>query len=80
MPTWPHVLAIMEEINKLSLASDNDRPALLAARKAAITDIARKLNGTLASELNVAQAYHVTRKGGVQPRFACQGCDRDLLR
>jgi hypothetical protein len=63
MPTWPHVLAIMEEINKLSLASDNDRPALLAARKAAITDIARKLNGTLASELNVAQAYHVTRKG-----------------
>jgi HEPN domain len=61
--TRPHVRVIMEEINKLNLASDDDRPALLAARKAAIKDIALRLNATLASELAVAQAYHVTRKG-----------------
>ena len=61
--TRPHVLMIIQEINNLNRAPDNDRPALLAARKAAIKDIAARLNGTLASELAVAQAYHVTRKG-----------------
>jgi hypothetical protein len=61
--TRPHVLAIIEEINKVNRASDNDRPALLAARKAAIKERAGWVNGTLASELAVAQAYHVTRKG-----------------
>jgi hypothetical protein len=61
--TRPHVWAIMKEINRLNLASDDDRPALLEERKAAIKDIALRLNATLASELAVAQAYHVTRKG-----------------
>jgi hypothetical protein len=60
--TRPHVWAIMKEINRLNLASDDDRPALLEERKAAITEIARKLNGTLESELAVQQAYYVTRK------------------
>ena len=36
--TRPHVWAIMDEINVLHLASDEDRPALLAARKATIRD------------------------------------------
>jgi hypothetical protein len=60
--TRPHVWAIMNEINALHLASDEERPALLAARKATITEIAQKLNGTLDSELAVQQVYHPTRK------------------
>ena len=60
--TRPHIWAIMKEINTLNLASDDNRPALLAARKAAITEIAAKLNGTLESELAVQQVYHPTRK------------------
>ena len=86
--TRPHVWAIMEEIKKLNLAPDNDRPALLAARKAAINDIALRLNGTLASELAVAQAYHVTRKGafnllclsGMRPRSSQMRCGRRWTR
>jgi hypothetical protein len=60
--TRPHIWAIMKEIGNLNLASDDDRPALLAARKAAIADIAVKLNGTLESELAVQQVYYLTQK------------------
>jgi hypothetical protein len=53
--TRPHIRAIMNEINHLQLASDEDRPDLLAKRKATIAEIAIKLNGTLESELAVQQ-------------------------
>jgi hypothetical protein len=60
--TRPHIRAIMNEINNLDLASDEDRPDLLAKRKATITEIAIKLNGTLESELAVQQVWYLTPK------------------
>ena len=60
--TRPHIWAIMNEINNLHLASDEDRPDLLAKRKATIIEIAIKLNGTLESELAVQQVWYLTPK------------------